>query len=190
MLYLDLDHFKLVNDSLGHDAGDNALREAAKRISGVVRAGDLVARLGGDEFVLVLPGLSAETADAEAAAEAAAAKVLAALDVPLTVAGEEFQLGASIGIALGPAEGQDAGELLRNADAAMYQAKRSGRGASILYRPRDEDAPRQADAHRAPAPRARRGRVRSCTTSPSTTSPPGACAASRRSCAGATRPPG
>ena len=139
VLYLDLDHFKLVNDSLGHDAGDNALREAAKRISGVVRAGDLVARLGGDEFVLVLPGLSAETADAEAAAEAAAAKVLAALDVPLTVAGEEFQLGASIGIALGPAQGQDAGELLRNADVAMYQAKRSGRSASVLYRPRDED---------------------------------------------------
>ncbi|MET0817294.1 MAG: EAL domain-containing protein, partial [Solirubrobacteraceae bacterium] len=139
VLYLDLDHFKLVNDSLGHDAGDNALREAAKRISGVVRAGDLVARLGGDEFVLVLPGLSADVAEAEAAAEGAAAKVLAALDVPLTVAGEEFQLGASIGIALGPAQGQDAGALLRHADVAMYQAKRSGRSASVLYRAQVED---------------------------------------------------
>jgi diguanylate cyclase (GGDEF)-like protein/PAS domain S-box-containing protein len=136
VLYLDLDHFKFVNDSLGHDAGDRALREAAARIAGVVRAGDLVARLGGDEFVLVLPGLGI---DAEAAAEAAAAKVIAALDAPLTVAGQEFQLGASIGIAIGPDHGRDAGELMRNADIAMYQAKRSGRRASAVFREDDED---------------------------------------------------
>ena len=186
VLYLDLDHFKLVNDSLGHDAGDSALREAAKRISGVVRAGDLVARLGGDEFVLVLPGLSADAADAEAAAEAAAAKVLAALDAPLSVAGEEFQLGASIGIALGPAQGQDAGELLRNADVAMYQAKRAGRSA--LRRSTARTTRTTATSSRSPrACAARSPRTSSsCTTSPSTTSRRAACAASRRSSAGAT----
>ena len=84
----------------------------------------------------MLAGLGAE---AEAAAEAAAAKVLAALEAPLTVAGEEFQLGASIGIAIGPAHGRDAGELMRSAAIAMYQAKRSGRGASALFQDDDED---------------------------------------------------
>ena len=157
VLYLDLDHFKLVNDSLGHEAGDDALREAAKRIAGVVRAGDLVARLGGDEFVLVLPGLGP---DAEAAAEAAAAKVLAALDAPLSVAGEEFQLGASIGIALGPAQGAEAERAAaqRRRRDVPGQARRPQRARRLPARRRRP--PRQADAHRPPAPRARRRRVR------------------------------
>ena len=188
VLYLDLDHFKLVNDSLGHDAGDNALREAAKRISGVVRAGDLVARLGGDEFVLVLPGLSADVAEAEAAAEGAAAKVLAALDVPLTVAGEEFQLGASIGIALGPAQGQDAGR------AAAQRRRRHVPGEALgpqrlraLPRPATRTTATSSRSPRACAARSPRTSS-SCTTSPSTTSRRAACAASRRSSAGATPP--
>jgi diguanylate cyclase (GGDEF)-like protein len=184
VLYIDLDHFKLVNDSLGHDAGDHALREAATRIGGVVRAGDLVARLGGDEFVLVLAGLGAE---AEAATEGAAAKVLAALDAPLTVAGQEFQLGASIGIAIGPAHGDDAGELMRNADIAMYQAKRSGRGASALS---TSAARTTATSSRSPPGCAARWSrtSSSCTTSPCTTSRRAGCARWRRLRDGALLP--
>ncbi len=133
LLCMDLDHFKLVNDSLGHAAGDVVLRQVAARISGVTRASDLLARLGGDEFVLLLPGLGAS------AVEAAAGKVLAALDEPLTVEGQEFRLGASIGIAFGPVPGIDAGALLRRADAAMYEAKQAGRDACAVYRTDDQD---------------------------------------------------
>jgi diguanylate cyclase (GGDEF)-like protein/PAS domain S-box-containing protein len=122
-LYIDLDRFKLVNDSLGHAAGDQVLVEVARRIDGLTRGGDLLARLGGDEFMLVCPGVD------EAAAEAVAAKILAALDTTIRLDDAEFQIGASIGIAIGPRDGADAAELIKHADGAMYAAKRSGRDA-------------------------------------------------------------
>ena len=132
-LFIDLDHFKLVNDSLGHAAGDQVLVQVAERIRGVTRAGDLLARLGGDEFMLLCPDTGAR------AAQAVAAKVLAALDTSLVVEGSEFQLGASIGIALGPEHGATAADLLKHADAAMYQTKRAGRDAFTLYSPGAQD---------------------------------------------------
>ena len=126
-LYIDLDQFKLVNDSLGHAAGDRVLVEVAERIRAVTRDSDLLARLGGDEFMLLCPGIS------DAAAAATAGRILAAIDPTLVVDGAEFQIGASIGIALGPRDGDTADELLKHADAAMYQAKRAGRDAYALY---------------------------------------------------------
>jgi diguanylate cyclase (GGDEF)-like protein/PAS domain S-box-containing protein len=132
-LYIDLDHFKLVNDSLGHAAGDQVLVEVAKRVRAVVRADDLLARLGGDEFMLVCGGLDG------AAAERVADKILAVLDESLVVEGEEFQIGASIGIAVGPRDGDTAADLLKHADTAMYQAKRSGRDAYQRFRAGAED---------------------------------------------------
>jgi predicted signal transduction protein with EAL and GGDEF domain len=99
----------------------------ARRIAGITRAGDLLARLGGDEFVLVCPALD------EAAAEIVAAKVLTTLDALFVIGGEEFQLGASVGIAVGPRDGARAEDLLQHADAAMYQAKRGGRDSFALY---------------------------------------------------------
>jgi len=126
-LYIDLDHFKLVNDSLGHSAGDKVLIEVARRIRAVSRAGDVLARLGGDEFMLVCPGLGG------AGAEVVADKVLDALDDSLVVDGEEFQIGASIGIAVGPRDGADAADMLKHADTAMYQAKRTGRDTHAAY---------------------------------------------------------
>ncbi len=133
-LYIDLDRFKLVNDSLGHAAGDHVLVEVAERIRAVTRAGDLLARLGGDEFMLVCAGI--EAAEAEAVAE----KVLAVLDATIALDGAEFHIGASIGIALGPRDGSAAAELIKHADAAMYEAKRAGRDAYAVHVPHHEDA--------------------------------------------------
>jgi diguanylate cyclase (GGDEF)-like protein/PAS domain S-box-containing protein len=126
-LYIDLDHFKLVNDSLGHAAGDQVLVQVAERIREIIRGGDLLARLGGDEFMLVCPGIDGT------GAVAVAEKILAAFDASLVLDGAEFQLGASIGIAVGPHDGADPADLLKHADTAMYQVKRSGRDAYALY---------------------------------------------------------
>ena len=153
-LYIDLDQFKLVNDSLGHAAGDRVLVEVAERIRAVTRDSDLLARLGGDEFMLLCPGIS------DAAAAATAGRILAAIDPTLVVDGAEFQIGASIGIALGPRDGDTADELLKHADAAMYQAKRAGRDAYALYSDDAGDDPPQAHAERQAAPCARRGALR------------------------------
>ncbi|MGQ7297315.1 diguanylate cyclase domain-containing protein [Quadrisphaera sp. KR29] len=129
VLFCDLDGFKDVNDALGHDAGDQLLRQVADRLTAVVRAEDLVARLGGDEFVVLVDGV-AEARSLEAVAE----RVLAALAAPFPLDGlrggvEPVLVGASLGAAAGTAgerPEQRAGELLRAADAAMYQAKRAG----------------------------------------------------------------
>ena len=132
-IYIDLDHFKLVNDSLGHAAGDQVLVEVARRIRDVTRAGDLFARLGGDEFMLVCPGLDLT------GAEAVATKILETLDATLVLDGAEFQIGASIGIAVGPDDGACAEDLLKHADTAMYAAKRAGRDSYALYSADAED---------------------------------------------------
>jgi diguanylate cyclase (GGDEF)-like protein len=122
VLFLDLDGFKDVNDSLGHDAGDELLRCIAGRLLECVRGSDTVARLGGDEFVLVLEGVP-DLSEVQQIAE----RVLAALQQPIPLAERHTQVSGSIGIALTPRDGVEAGSLLKHADAAMYRAKHAGR---------------------------------------------------------------
>ena len=130
MLFMDLDDFKHINDTLGHEAGDEALRQTAARFSAVVRETDTLARVGGDEFVLLLSDLEA---DAEAAVSRVAAKYIEALQLPLQIAGKPCYLGVSIGIALGQGE-HTADALMLTADQAMYQAKAAGRNQHVLAR--------------------------------------------------------
>ncbi len=127
VLFIDLDRFKHVNDSLGHAAGDELLRETAGRLRAQLRVEDLLARLGGDEFV-VLARLGRD-----GDAEAIAAKLLAALARPFLLRGHAFYLSASIGISLFPLDGTEPQTLLRNADTAMYRAKERGRGNAQFY---------------------------------------------------------
>ena len=124
LLFVDLDGFKVINDTLGHDAGDQLLATTASRLKVTLRESDTVARLGGDEFVIVLAQLSGR-----AAAERVAAKVLAALRRPMTLKEREVVVTASIGVALGPEEGSDSDSLLRSADQAMYSVKQRGKNA-------------------------------------------------------------
>jgi diguanylate cyclase (GGDEF)-like protein/PAS domain S-box-containing protein len=128
VLFLDLDRFKHVNDSLGHSAGDELLREVARRLRDVVRREDTVARLGGDEFTVLLEHLR----DGEDAARLAR-KLLDSLIQPYLMGERTLYLGASIGISLYPRDGGDVESLLRNADAAMYRAKESGRNTYQFY---------------------------------------------------------
>ena len=123
LLFVDLDQFKYVNDTLGHDTGDKLLIEAARRIEACVRKSDTVARLGGDEFTLVLPGLQDVTH-----AGFVADKVISRLQEVFQFGGNDIYIGASIGIALYPQDGEDFVTLTKNADAAMYLSKQSGRG--------------------------------------------------------------
>ncbi len=123
VMFIDLDDFKHINDSLGHQVGDHLLQMVAARLQICVRKGDSLARLGGDEFVLILPGL----VDDHAAA-AVAAKILEELKTAFYVGGHELHVGGSIGISLYPTDGEDADTLMRAADTAMYHAKAKGRG--------------------------------------------------------------
>jgi len=136
LLLLDLDRFKWVNDTLGHQTGDALLREVAARLAGAVRASDTVARLGGDEFAVLLP-----EADAEGAARVAHA-LHRALDAPVVVDGQALRAEISVGGALAPAHGADPDALLRRADAAMYVAKRRRSGYDLYdpARERGDDA--------------------------------------------------
>jgi len=122
VLFLDLDHFKVVNDSLGHSVGDSLLQQVATRLKNAVREGDTVARVGGDEFTIVLQELT-EPQDAAIVAQ----KVLRTIAAPMDVDGHRLLVTTSIGITLFPTDGEDAETLLRNADAAMYRAKAEGR---------------------------------------------------------------
>ena len=122
VLFLDLDRFKTINDSLGHQLGDRLLQSVASRILVCVREGDTVARVGGDEFVIVIPGIGAASD-----ASAVAAKILEVLANAFHLHGNDLHVAASIGISLYPADGSDAETLMRNADTAMYHAKDSGR---------------------------------------------------------------
>ena len=128
VLFLDLDQFKNVNDSLGHSAGNRLLQAVARRLESSVRAGETVSRFGGDEFTVLLTDLEG----AEAAA-AAAQRLLDAFAQPLQVERQRLFAGLSIGVALYPADGSNAATLLRNADAAMYLAKQRGRRRFELY---------------------------------------------------------
>jgi diguanylate cyclase (GGDEF)-like protein/PAS domain S-box-containing protein len=122
VLFMDLDRFKTINDSLGHMKGDALLQNVARRLSETLREGDTVSRLGGDEFVIVLPSL-----DQPKAAEKVALKLVDALAPPIDLGGQELRVSASIGISLFPEDGRDTETLLRNADSAMYHAKDMGR---------------------------------------------------------------
>jgi diguanylate cyclase (GGDEF)-like protein/PAS domain S-box-containing protein len=130
LMLLDLDDFKKVNDTLGHAAGDLLLKEASLRLVDCLREGDTVARLGGDEFVLLLPDLG-DTTSAEVVAE----KILSVCNQPFDVGGHEVYIAGSIGIALFPDDERDPMLLMRNADAAMYRAKREGKGIFRYFTP-------------------------------------------------------
>ncbi len=129
LLFIDLDRFKEINDSLGHSVGDRVLCEVSRRLRTSIRAVDTVARLGGDEFVVILE----QVADEEGAAEVAR-KVIAAMAPPLTLGGQEITMTGSIGIGLYPADGTDADALMKAADDAMYRAKAQGRESFQFYR--------------------------------------------------------
>ncbi len=128
VLYIDLDHFKKINDTVGHAAGDQVLSIAAQRLRACVKEGDTVARLGGDEFAVILRDVvSAE------AAEGVAQRIVSSLQQPLLLGAGEHTVCASIGIALFPRDGEAIDALLRNADTAMYRAKDLGRGRAMFY---------------------------------------------------------
>jgi diguanylate cyclase (GGDEF)-like protein/PAS domain S-box-containing protein len=142
VLNLDIDGFKDVNDSLGHQAGDELIRVVAERLQ--ARVGDAypLHRHVGDEFVLLLDGVPG---DGRALAEAVASELLDALRAPFRVGGADLTLGASLGISLFPADAGDAVDLLKHADIAMYQAKRTSRGGHALYDAAVDDAKRRLD---------------------------------------------
>ena len=122
VMSLDLDKFKTINDSLGHDAGDQVLKAVSVRLTGIIRASDTLARVGGDEFMLVMM----ETKRMEDSTDIAR-KILAAFKEPLMVDGHQLQLSTSIGIAIYPEDGQDMETLTKQSDAAMYYSKGHGR---------------------------------------------------------------
>lgn len=128
VMFIDLDHFKSVNDTLGHKAGDMLLKIAAQRLSRCVRESDTVARLGGDEFTVILSQID-EILDIKAIAE----RIINTLSQPFRLNNHEASIAASIGIALFPENGADAETLLKNADIAMYQAKENGRNAYRFF---------------------------------------------------------
>jgi diguanylate cyclase (GGDEF)-like protein/PAS domain S-box-containing protein len=130
LLFVDLDHFKVVNDSLGHDAGDQLLCDVAQRLAGCLRDGDTLARLGGDEFTVLMPDI----ADAQVA-EAVASRIESRLEPPFELPGQSVFVTASIGIATGVALHDRSEALLRDADAAMYEAKAGGRARHAVFDP-------------------------------------------------------
>jgi diguanylate cyclase (GGDEF)-like protein/PAS domain S-box-containing protein len=131
VLYLDLDHFKEVNDTLGHPVGDELLKAVAKRLAANVRESDMVCRLGGDEFAVVQLRPEADVS----AASALASRLIEIVAAPYEVRGHQIVVGASIGISSSPGDGDDADQLLKNADLALYLAKAEGRGTYRFFEP-------------------------------------------------------
>jgi diguanylate cyclase (GGDEF)-like protein/PAS domain S-box-containing protein len=130
VLFLDVDRFKVINDSLGHSIGDELLRRIAERVGGCIRQEDTIARLGGDEFTVLLPGIAKEED-----AAAIAGKILEAVRLPFFIEHRELFITTSIGVTLYPDDGADPETLVRNADTAMYRAKDQGRDNCQLYAP-------------------------------------------------------
>ena len=128
VLFLDLDRFKHINDTLGHHAGDELLKTVAARLRACLRGSDTVARLGGDEFVVLLPSL-----DSDHGVQRVAQTILSAVSAPFLLLGQEFRVTASVGIALFPRDGADEQTLKKNADIAMYQAKAEGKNNFQFY---------------------------------------------------------
>lgn len=135
LLFIDLDHFKTVNDSLGHLVGDSLLCEVSTRLSKALRTEDTLARMGGDEFVVLLEGLDSSPQVAAEAAAATAEKLLKSLVGTCWIDGHELSISASIGIALHPFGSQAAADVLKQADTAMYRAKQGGRNALHFFAP-------------------------------------------------------
>jgi diguanylate cyclase (GGDEF)-like protein/PAS domain S-box-containing protein len=135
ILFIDLDNFKILNDTKGHNIGDLLLIEVARRLHDCVRSGDTVARLGGDEFVVMLEDLSEEVPSAAATAQEIGEKVLLSMSRPFTLQGFDHHSSSSIGISLFCGDGINMDELFKHADSAMYQAKTSGRNAIRFFDP-------------------------------------------------------
>jgi diguanylate cyclase (GGDEF)-like protein len=134
---LDLDHFKAVNDTLGHPVGDGLLQAVAKRLTGCVRLGDTVARLGGDEFAIVQRDPASEQATVEMAQ-----RIIDVISQPYEIGGHQIMVGASVGVAITPCDDQGVDTMLRNADMALYRAKSEGRSTWRFFEP-DMDAAMQ-----------------------------------------------
>ena len=130
--WIDLDHFKQINDQLGHPAGDLLLKSVAKRLRETVRKSDLVARLGGDEFAIIQA-----SGTTEAKAQELCERLLAAINAPHHILGNEIKIAASIGVVLAPKHGTSTDELMKNVDVALYKAKHAGRGTYSIF----QDAP-------------------------------------------------
>ena len=128
LLYIDLDHFKKVNDTVGHSAGDQMLQLVAQRLRACVKEGDTVARLGGDEFTIILRGVA--TAEG---AQRVGARIIETLQEAVNIGGRDYYVRASIGITMFPDDGTELDELMRNADLAMYRAKEDGRSRVVFY---------------------------------------------------------
>lgn len=137
LVFIDLDNFKFINDSLGHAAGDELLKQVAARLTGCLRSGDTVARLGGDEFVLVINDHYRNSS-----VISLLERVLKEIGRPIVLHGREFQVGASLGVAMFPSDGEDAQQLLKHADVAMYAAKDRGRNNFQFF---TRELNRQAD---------------------------------------------
>ncbi|CAK0740081.1 diguanylate cyclase [Azospirillaceae bacterium] len=129
-MFIDLDRFKVVNDSLGHDVGDNLLIEVSNRLSNRLRKSDTIARLGGDEFVVVLSNITSTGDVAEVSED-----IIESFSTPILIADHEMRVSASIGIAMFPRDGDDVRVLMRNADTAMYGAKSGGRNTFRFFDP-------------------------------------------------------
>ncbi|MEZ5398989.1 MAG: EAL domain-containing protein [Bryobacteraceae bacterium] len=133
VVWIDLDRFKQINDTLGHRGGDELLRQAANRLSQSIRSGDVVARVGGDEFILLLPEVNGVEG-----AVAAARKLLSVFEKPFFIQNHEFVVSLSAGISIYPTHGRTGEELSRNADIAMYAAKHGGRNAYAVFNPESD----------------------------------------------------
>jgi diguanylate cyclase (GGDEF)-like protein len=128
LMFIDLDDFKQVNDTFGHDVGDSLLREVAAQLTGVLRDSDVVCRLGGDEFAVII-----ENINNLAGLEVLARKIVASLSTPMHLHGHQVTVGASVGISLCPEHAENVTDLLKTADIAMYQAKEGGKNRYCLY---------------------------------------------------------
>ncbi len=140
LLFIDLDHFKMLNDSLGHDIGDLLLKQVAERMATCVRESDTIARLGGDEFVVILEDLDEQNLEAATQAETIANKILNTLNQPYLLASHEYTSTVSIGITLFSEHKSVIDDILKQADIAMYQSKKAGRNALCFFDPKMQHA--------------------------------------------------
>ena len=131
MLFIDLDRFKTINDSLGHHVGDGLLQSVATRLVQTIRAGDTVSRLGGDEFVIILNGIES----ADEVAHLIEQRLIPLIREPHEIDGVNLYVSCSVGVAIFPDDGRDLDELMRHADGAMYKAKGSGRDNFQFFTP-------------------------------------------------------
>ena len=138
LLFIDIDHFKEINDSLGHSAGDEVLRQVANRLSGCLREVDAIARQGGDEFIVLLDGIEKTEQITQVTT-----RMREEMAKPMAIEGHEVLVTSSIGIAVYPRDGADVSTLIRMADLAMYRSKQLGRNTVQFYTPELETPPKE-----------------------------------------------